>query len=91
MKMKVTDESHPRVKNRCDGNNVPERTRFSYIALWFRTAKNQDVRTGLLACPFARSLAPLTGLLTPQSALLVSIVRFAALTRLFAISGKVDD
>ena len=27
---------------------------------WFRTAKNQDVSTGPLACPFARSLAPLT-------------------------------
>merc|ERR1711954_411968 len=29
-------------------------------ALWFRSAKNQDVSTGPLACPFARSLAPLT-------------------------------
>ena len=34
-----------------------------HTLLWFRTAKNQDVSTGLLACPFARSLAPLTHLL----------------------------
>ena len=30
-------------------------------ALWSGTHKNSDVSTGLLARPFARSLAPLTG------------------------------
>ena len=34
-------------------------------AQWFRSAKNQNVSTGPLACPFARSLAPLTHSLAP--------------------------
>ena len=32
----------------------------SRTALWFKKTKNQGVSTGPLACPFARSLAPLT-------------------------------
>ena len=32
---------------------------------WFRSAKNRVVNTGPLACPFARSLAPLTHSLAP--------------------------
>ena len=33
--------------------------------LWSGRNKNRDVRTGPLACPFARSLAPLTHSLAP--------------------------
>ena len=42
-----------------------DRTSYGYthcaIALWSETNKNQNVSTGPLARPFARSLAPLTG------------------------------
>ena len=38
-------------------------------ARWARKAKNRDVSTGPLACPFARSLAPLTRLLAPHCSL----------------------
>ena len=33
---------------------------YMHDALWSKTTKNADVSTGPLACPFARSLAPLT-------------------------------
>ena len=36
------------------------------IALWFRSAKNRDINTGPLACPFASLLPPLTHLLAPH-------------------------
>ena len=36
-------------------------------ALWFRTTINQHVSTGSLACPFARSFAPLTHSRLPNS------------------------
>ena len=39
------------------------------ITLWSITAKNTDCSTGPLARPFARSLAPLTGLLAPDCSL----------------------
>ena len=39
------------------------------IALWSGINKNQDVSTGPLARPFARSLAPLTRLLAPDCSL----------------------
>ena len=45
----------------------------SSVALWFRTAKNQNVSTGALARPFACLLA-----------LLILLALFAALIRLFA-------
>ena len=35
------------------------------VEWWFRTTKNRDVSTGPIAHPFARSLTPLTALLTP--------------------------
>ena len=38
-------------------------------ALWSITAKNTDCSTGPLACPFARSLAPLTRSLAPDCSL----------------------
>ena len=43
-------------KQRCEIMNIT-------VALWSITAKNTDWSTGPLARPFARSLAPLTGLL----------------------------
>ena len=39
------------------------------IARWVRKARNRDVSTGPLACPFACSLAPLTRLLAPHCSL----------------------
>ena len=36
------------------------------LALWSRITRNTDWSTGPLACPFARSLAPLTHLLAPH-------------------------
>ena len=39
------------------------------ISLWSITAKNTDCSAGPLACPFARSLAPLTRLLAPDCSL----------------------
>ena len=39
------------------------------IALWSGTNKNEDVSTGPLARPFARSLAPLTHSLAPDCSL----------------------
>ena len=38
----------------------------SGYALWARSTKNPDQRTGPLACPFARSLAPLSRSLAPH-------------------------
>merc|ERR1719204_2538565 len=66
-------------------------------ALWFRLVKNQDVSTGPLAHPFARSLAPLTRSLAPDCSLhwrppLRSLVRSLAHFAHFAHSlarGKV--
>ena len=66
-------------------------------ARWFSTAENRDVRTRPLACPLARSLAPLTHSLAPHcshrtactihsfacSALPASLARSAALIRSF--------
>ena len=46
-------------------------------ALWARTTKNTDWCTGPLACPFARSLAPLTHLLALHYSLR-SLVRLLA-------------
>ena len=52
-------------------------------ALWAKKTKNPDGSTGPLACPFARSLAPLTRLLAPDCSLrsrppLLSLVRSLA-------------
>ena len=58
----------------------------AYRALWFRTAMTRDVRTGPLAHPFARLLAPLTRLLErdcslrsrpPLRSLVCSLTHFA--------------
>ena len=38
---------------------------------WFRTAKNPDVSTGPLACPFARTGAPCTTRLLARLAALI--------------------
>ena len=59
---------------------------------WFRSAKNQDVSTGLLACPFACAAhsfacSTLLALLARSAALIRSLARFAhSLAR-----GKVND
>ena len=56
-------------RQRCYKN---PQTDYSDGALWSGTNKNRDVSTGPLACPFARSLAPLTrplALLAPTAAL----------------------
>ena len=36
---------------------------------WFKTAKNRELITGPIACPFPRSLGPLTHLLDPHCSL----------------------
>ena len=56
------------------------------VAQWARTNKNRDVSTGPLARPFARSLAPLYGLLTP----LRSLVRSLAHSAHYLACGKVN-
>ena len=62
------------------------------VAPWSGSTKNTDISTGPLACPFARSLAPLTHLLA-----LHYLLRTRALLRLLALfahslaRGKVND
>ena len=65
-------------------------------ALWYRTNKSRDASTGPLACPFARSLAPLTRSLAPDCSLrsrppLRSLVCSLAHFALFRASGTVND
>ena len=67
----------------------------SVIALWSGTNKNRDVSTGPLACPFVRSLAPLTRLLAPDCSLrsrhpLRSLVRSLAHFAHSLARGKVN-
>ena len=63
---------------------------------WSGTTKNQDVSTGPLARPFARSLAPLTRLLAPDCSLrsrppLRSLIRSLAHFAHSQARGKVND
>ena len=65
-------------------------------ALWSGTTKNQDVSTGPLARPFARSLAPLTRSLAPDCSLrsrppLRSLVRSLAHFAHSLARGTVND
>ena len=65
------------------------------VALWFRSAKNQDVSTGPLARPFARSLAPLAHSLAPDCSLrsrppLRSLIRSLAHFAHSLARGKVN-
>ena len=65
-------------------------------AQWSGTAKNQDVSTGPLARPFARSLAPLTRSLAPDCLLrsrplLRSLIRSLAHFAYSLARGKVYD
>ena len=58
---------------------------FLIDARWVRKAKNWDVSTGPLTCPFALSLAPLTRLLAPHC-LLCSRAPLRSLVRSLAHS-----
>ena len=78
-----------------DGASRDEKIRF-IDTLWSITAKNTDCSTGPLACPFARSLAPLTCSLAPNCSLrsrppLRSLVRSLAHFAHSFACGTVND
>ena len=62
----ITGANLARVKRHADD---AENAEDDAAALWLRRATNRDASTGLLACPFACSLSPLTHLLAPHSSL----------------------